>query len=133
MTKQGPGRTVQGGGAISITEKQLEADLALCERHTESGLGWDLLMEPLCRTAEYIKALKAEREKFAKMIVYVEQVEKQLAGCKEDLRVTQEIGDSFWAALKPLNLQAIYVTNPGLHVTELIEENDRLRKQLLTK
>ena len=42
----------------------------------------------------------------------------------EDLKVAHQIGDSFWTALKPLNLQAINVANPGFHVTELIRDRD---------
>ncbi|MCR4300860.1 MAG: hypothetical protein NUV51_04555 [Sulfuricaulis sp.] len=38
----------------------------------------------------------------------------------EELKVAHDIGDSFWAALKPLNLPAINVANPGQHVTEEI-------------
>jgi len=40
------------------------------------------------------------------------------------------IGDSFWKALKPLNLRAINVINPGLHVTDLIIERDELALDL---
>jgi chromosome segregation ATPase len=47
----------------------------------------------------------------------------------EALTVSRNIGNTFWTALKPLNLQAINVANPGSHVSQLIFERDVLRKE----
>lgn len=41
-----------------------------------------------------------------------------------DLEMAQQIGDTFWEAVKPLKLQAINVANPGSHVSDLILERD---------
>lgn len=53
-----------------------------------------------------------------------------LAALREDLEVARQIGDSFWLALKRLELPAIDVTNPGRHVSDLVDERDALRAQL---
>ena len=57
------------------------------------------------------------------MTAYQQEIER----LKADLQVAHDIGDSFWAAIKPLNLRRINVSNPGAHVTELIQEIKRLR------
>jgi hypothetical protein len=46
---------------------------------------------------------------------------QRLAEAEEDLEVTRQLEGSFWEALKPLNLPAINVQNPGAHVTDLIQ------------
>jgi len=53
---------------------------------------------------------------------------REIETLKADLQVAQEIGDSFWLAIKLLNLPRINVSNPGAHVTELILEIERLRE-----
>src|SRR3990167_6524074 len=56
------------------------------------------------------------------------QAMTEIETLKADLQVAQEIGDSFWLAIKLLNLPRINVSNPGAHVTELILEIERLRE-----
>ena len=51
---------------------------------------------------------------------------REIETLKADLQVAHDIGDSFWLAIKPLNLPRINVSNPGAHVTELIREIERL-------
>jgi len=58
---------------------------------------------------------------------------REIETLKADLQVAHDIGDSFWLAIKPLNLQRINVSNPGAHVTELIQEIERLTTALNEK
>lgn len=75
----------------------------------------------LTKMTERVQALETERtEGQAAGLLALCEI-KHLQG---QWRVCQEIGDTFWEALKPLNLQAINVANPGSHVTELIRERD---------
>lgn len=53
----------------------------------------------------------------------VQELEQALATC-------QMIDDTFWAALKPLNLQEINVLNPGQHVTDLIARVQDLEREV---
>lgn len=59
-----------------------------------------------------------------------EAAEREVKTLKEDLRVSNGIGDTFWDALKLLKLEAINVMNPGWHVGQVIHERDELRAQL---
>jgi predicted RNase H-like nuclease (RuvC/YqgF family) len=56
----------------------------------------------------------------------LEQQAREIERLKADLQCAHDIGDSFWAAIKPLKLQQLNVSNPGWHVTELIRERDRI-------
>src|SRR4026208_1575897 len=47
-----------------------------------------------------------------------------LERCEEENEEGHKLLGSFFEALKPLNLQAINVENPGSHVTNLITERD---------
>ena len=51
-----------------------------------------------------------------------EDVDAALAELREQVQVGEQLTGSFFEALKPLNLQAIYVQNPGIHITELITQ-----------
>jgi hypothetical protein len=61
------------------------------------------------------------RGEVAKLTTTIASLEKRLADAEEDLEVTRQLEGSFWEALKPLNLPAINVQNPGAHVTDLIQ------------
>lgn len=49
---------------------------------------------------------------------------------EQQLAVANQIGDTFWEALKPLNLREIDVQNPGQHITDLIAERDILADRI---
>lgn len=68
-----------------------------------------------------IETIKKAREEGAR------SRDAEVAALREGLEVSRQIGDTFWDALKPLNLPAINVANPGAHVTELIRERDAAR------
>ena len=79
---------------------------------------WDLLHERhrrllVARIATALRARTAERD-----------------AAREQLQVSREISGTFWEALKPLNLTAINVANPGRHVTDLLQERDRLAERV---
>jgi hypothetical protein len=58
------------------------------------------------------------------------KLKKEIDSLKEQLRVAQKIEDSFWAAIKLLNLSAIDVNNPGSHVVAVINERSRYKTAL---
>lgn len=60
-------------------------------------------------------------------VAKVEALERELA-------TATRIGDTFWAALQPLQLPALNVENPGQHVTDLItrvQELEQEKKRML--
>jgi len=61
---------------------------------------------------------------------FVEDWGKEVKSLKEELRVAQKIEDSFWRAIKPLNLSAIDVNNPGSHVSAVIAECSKYKAAL---
>jgi hypothetical protein len=57
-------------------------------------------------------------------------LQARVQALERDLSVCQQIDDTFWEALKPLNLPAIYVQNPGQHVTDLIAKVQALEREV---
>ena len=98
-------------GAAAEHKACADAMEAAYFRGTEAGLdaaGLEQHQAELARALHLIEVRTSERNE-----------------ALESLEVANQIGDTFWAALKPLNLPAIYVENPGQHVTDLIRERDQ--------
>ena len=53
-----------------------------------------------------------------------------IARLEQELEVTNQIGDSFWEALKALDLKEIQVSNPGRHVTGVIQRAEAAEARL---
>lgn len=64
--------------------------------------------------------LRAAEEALVAMTVTLAEARGETRAVRQELAVSEEIGDTFWEALKPLNLKSINVQNPGQHVTDLI-------------
>ena len=60
----------------------------------------------------------------------VERLTRERDDAREQLQVSEQIGGTFWEAIKPLALKAINVANPGSHVTDVICERDTARSEV---
>jgi len=74
--------------------------------------------------SEYLNKLRARH---AELEAERDRMKEDNKNVKEDLRVCRNLDDTFWEALKPLKLEAIYVSCPGQHITDLISELNTLR------
>lgn len=61
---------------------------------------------------------------------WIDDLRREVERLQEDVEAGLQISGLFFEALKPLNLQAINVQNPGVHVTSLITEIATLKDKL---
>lgn len=76
--------------------------------------------------------LTPEQRRQLKLLDTFETLRSRVTELEADVKAGLQISGSFFEALKPLKLQTINVTNPGQHVTDLIQRIKVLEEMLDT-
>lgn len=82
---------------------------------------------------ELVKENQKQGDVIANQFIEITKLQKERDEARAELRICQQMENSFWAARKKLNLQSVNVQDPGQDITDYIDSlRAELRKALET-